>query len=265
MWLTSARRFPKPQAGADCARAALSWGISRAHEMARGLSLVMAAFIALTLLGLGWLLANEDKLPPNSLPWRPVALNAAPNWLAHWQLNRLAADSEVCRTALGQTSLRVTPLPDRPLKDGCGFTDVVRAEAGPVAFAPDVTATCALNAALFWYQRQLQQAASTHMRSALVRITQFGTFACRNVNNEAQGNRSEHATANAIDAAAFHFANGKTASVLRDYGKPTPEGRFLAEAHAEACKLFNVVLGPGYNRAHANHFHLDMGHYRMCA
>jgi hypothetical protein len=52
--------------------------------------------------------------------------------------------------------------------------------------------------------------------------------------------------------------------VLKDYGKATPAGRFLDGAHDAACDLFNIVLGPKYNRLHANHFHLDMGGFRFC-
>lgn len=38
----------------------------------------------------------------------------------------------------------------------------------------------------------------------------------------------------------------------------TPEARFLREAHASACKIFGTTLGPEANRAHLNHFHVDM-------
>jgi len=102
------------------------------------------------------------------------------------------------------------------------------------------------------------------MHSRLTGFTQLGTFSCRNVNSEADGNRSEHATANAIDIASFHFADGRTVSVVKDYGKAGDAGRFLDQAHDQTCGLFNVVLGPRYNRLHANHFHLDMGRYGIC-
>ena len=48
------------------------------------------------------------------------------------------------------------------------------------------------------------------------------------------------------------------------WGKDTPEARFLTAARDEACRFFNVVLSPDYNRLHANHFHLDLGGFRMC-
>ena len=36
------------------------------------------------------------------------------------------------------------------------------------------------------------------------------------------------------------------------------------EATASACKHFNNVLGPGSDKAHANHLHLDSGFGRPC-
>jgi hypothetical protein len=113
-------------------------------------------------------------------------------------------------------------------------------------------ATCSLTAGLYWWQRRLDEIAQAELRSRVVRIDQLGTYACRNINSAAEGRRSQHATANAIDIAAFHTADGRVISVLKDYGKETPEGRFLDGAHDSACGLFNIVLGPRYNRLHAN-------------
>jgi hypothetical protein len=84
------------------------------------------------------------------------------------------------------------------------------------------------------------------------------------VNSAAGGRRSQHATANAIDIAGFRLADGRSISVLADWGKPTAEGQFLAAARDEACSLFNIVLSPRYNELHANHFHLDLGGFHMC-
>jgi hypothetical protein len=231
-----------------------------------GCGTLIAALMALLLVALGWFYANQDLFPPNSLPWKPVVLDAPPRWLAHWQLYRLKHDREQCRSVLGTASrIAVTPLKDRRIDDRCGFDNVMRTDVTPIAFSPKLTATCGLTAALYWYQQQLAPIAQQQMHGNLVSISQLGTFSCRNVNGEIDGNRSEHATANAIDIASFHFADGRTVSVLRDYGKPTPAGHFLDAAHDKACSLFDVVLGPNYNRLHANHFHLDMGHYGICS
>jgi hypothetical protein len=36
------------------------------------------------------------------------------------------------------------------------------------------------------------------------------------------------------------------------------KARFLREIHVSACRIFGTVLGPEANRAHENHFHVDM-------
>jgi hypothetical protein len=204
------------------------------------------------------------RVPPNWLPWGRPDLNAPPSWFARNQINGLAADRSACLDVLDRSDIRFTKIPDRRIDGDCGFDNAVRATHMPVSFEPTVTSTCSLMAALDWYQHLLQSAAERDLGLRLVGIDQLGTFACRNINSEKTGPRSEHATANAIDIAAFHFADGRTVSVVADWGKPTAAGRFLADAHQAACGLFNVVLGPDYNRLHANHFHLDQGRFRMC-
>lgn len=204
------------------------------------------------------------RVPPNWLPWGPPDLNRKPGWFARIQINGLAADRAVCLRVLSRTDLDFTPVPDRRIDDHCGLNSVVRENRMPVAFDSHATATCSLMAALYWYQGTLQAAAERDLGARLVRIDQLGTFACRNVNSEAVGPRSEHASANAIDIAAFHLSDGRIVSVAADWNRPTPAGRFLRDAHDAACGLFNTVLGPDYNRLHANHFHLDLGRYRIC-
>jgi len=42
------------------------------------------------------------------------------------------------------------------------------------------------------------------------------------------------------------------------------EREFLRVIHTSACKRFGTVLGPGYNEAHANHFHIESGGRGYC-
>jgi hypothetical protein len=209
-------------------------------------------------------IAMHESLLRLPARWLPPDLNRPPGAFAHLQLNSLSTDGDACRAVLGRAPLKFTPLTDRMTGKGCGFTDVVRADTSPIAFNPRVTATCSMTAALVWYQQQLDEIAARDLGTRIVRIDQLGTYACRNINSALEGRRSEHATANAIDIAAFHLADGRVITISRDYGKPTPEGKFLDDAHDAACGLFNIVLGPHYNRLHANHFHLDMGGFRFC-
>jgi hypothetical protein len=76
--------------------------------------------------------------------------------------------------------------------------------------------------------------------------------------------RSQHATANAIDVAAFTLEDGRKISVRRNWHGNSPESRFLRSVHDGACRYFRVTLGPAYNAAHADHFHLDRGIFWTC-
>ncbi|QYU66996.1 extensin family protein [Leptolyngbya sp. 15MV] len=76
--------------------------------------------------------------------------------------------------------------------------------------------------------------------------------------------RSEHATANAIDIAGFVLRDGRDLTLLRDWPRETEEAGFLRAARDGACRWFRAVLGPEYNAAHRDHFHLDMGRWRAC-
>ena len=72
-----------------------------------------------------------------------------------------------------------------------------------------------------------------------------------------QGDFSEHATADAIDIAAFVMADGYSVSVLKDWTGEDKDSRFLRDVRDGACGLFSTVLSPDYNAAHRDHFHLD--------
>jgi hypothetical protein len=204
------------------------------------------------------------RIPANVAPWGQVELEQPPGWLARMQVNSLAADPAACIAALDRSALAYRRTPTRPIVDGCGMEVAVRPLQSRTAYNRTFDLTCGMMAALYWYEAELQRLAQLHLDSRIARIDQLGTYACRNVNSAASGRRSQHATANAIDLAGFRLADGRRVSILDDWGKNTPEARFLAAARDEACRFFNVVLSPNYNRLHANHFHLDLGGFRMC-
>jgi hypothetical protein len=204
-------------------------------------------------------------IPRNWVPWKTPALDSPATVFAHMQINRLKIDSAACLAALqGASRLRFEPQADRKTGVSCEFSNVVRATELPVSFNYNPVATCSVMAALYWWQSELQTLAMLHLGSPVAHIDQMGTYACRNVNSRITGSRSQHAAANAIDIAAFTLADGRRISVLRNWDKDAAEGRFLKAAHKAACRYFNGVLGPDYNKLHHNHFHLDIGPYLMC-
>jgi hypothetical protein len=204
-------------------------------------------------------------VPPNIIPWQTPKLDAKPGLFVHVQMQALRNDPKACREALDHAhDLSYTPIDDKVDGEGCGFTNVVRDTHMPIAFNDAPVATCALSAALYWWQGDLQTIAELELHTRIKRIDQVGTYECRNVDSARVGARSEHATANAIDIAGFETEDGRTITVSKDWRKPTPEGTFLRAAHDSACGVFGEVLGPDYNALHATHFHLDEAAWVMC-
>jgi hypothetical protein len=69
---------------------------------------------------------------------------------------------------------------------------------------------------------------------------------------------SEHAYGNALDIAAFTFADGRAITVKDGWhGSPEEQG-FLHDVQLYACETFTTVLAPGYNAYHYNHIHVDL-------
>lgn len=178
-------------------------------------------------------------------------------------------DARQCLSELGTTRANFTPLPDQYFGAGCSTVNTVRlaslqgdhaafslSNLGPVA--------CPLaNTFAAWARFGADRAARQMLGSALVRIETMGSYNCRNV--AGSGRRSAHARAEAIDVAAFILADGRRISVLDDWdGGSADERRFLRTVHASACKRFGTTLGPGYNAAHANHFHVELSGSSFC-
>ena len=193
----------------------------------------------------------------------PLDLNDRPTFITPWKLQ--FASTESCYQALHNAGIVYERLPDEIKGVGCGFEDVARLHQSLVVWGSDVTLTCPMLAALaLWERHTLQPAAEEIFGSGVERVRHYGTYSCRNVNNQQFGRRSEHATANAVDVAGFVLADGREISVLRDWGFRTPEGRFLDRIHSGACDHFAMVLGPNANEQHRDHFHFDQGEYEGC-
>ena len=182
------------------------------------------------------------------------------------RLSEIERNQDLCYFAIGQGPLTIRQVVDRPPAGGCGYQGAVTVTGGGgLAYNREFVATCKLAAALaIWQESVVEPAALEHFGQPLGRIEHWGTYACRNRNSRQAGPRSEHASANAIDVAAFILADGTAVKVERDWDGWDSEGAFLEEVHKGACRIFNGVLGPDANAAHADHFHLDMGRWRFC-
>ena len=204
-------------------------------------------------------------LPDRWNPWAPLWPDDPPTFLTGYKLSRLAADPAECRRTLQVAGAAYERVPDRAMREGCGWSNGVRVSALPARVQPPAVLACPAAVALvLWERHGVQPLARAHFGQPVVGIATYGSFACRNVGGEAGQRRSEHATANALDVAAFALADGRSVSVARDWNGEDERARFLRDVHAQACRFWGVVLGPGYNAAHADHFHLDRGGFRTC-
>lgn len=175
-----------------------------------------------------------------------------------------------CLSGLGATQANFTPLPDQYFGAGCSTLNTVRLTAlrgdnALLALTNLGPVTCPLAQSFAaWARFGVDRAAQQILGSPLVRIETMGSYSCRNVAGSEQ--RSAHATANAIDIAAFVLADGRRITVLDGWTRGTgSERRFLRTIHESACKRFGTVLGPAYNTAHANHLHVEIGGNDFCS
>lgn len=180
-----------------------------------------------------------------------------------------APAERLCLASLGRTNANFTPLPDRYFGAGCSTVGTVHlaslqgddavlalSNLGPVACPLAETFAA-------WARFGVDRAARQILGSPLVRIETMGSYSCRNIAGSER--RSAHATAGAIDVSAFILADGRRVSVLGDWAAGSAsEQRFLGTIHSSACRRFGTVLGPGYNAAHRDHFHLELSGRAFC-
>lgn len=211
-----------------------------------------------------------ELLPAHWKPWAPLQLDHPMTAVTRTKLADLRREPESCLNLLAaapQDTLDYLALEDYTPVANCPLTNVVRVHSTALEFNAPFTLSCPLLVRWLMFEQQvLQPLALKHQGSPVTKVEHYGTFACRNVYGRETGRRSQHSTASAFDVAAFQFANGEVARVLDDWeveGK-TANSEFLHEVHAAACRYFGTVLGPEYNAAHANHFHVDTSSFRLC-
>jgi len=241
----------------------------------RWLLLILFAVLA------AWALRSGRIVVPDAWnPWAPLDVGAQPNALTRYKLSRASSDRVACRAALAQATLRFVPLDDRVTGPGCGFDNAIRIERTSVGVGEPFALSCraALSLAM-WERHVLQQAALAELGGRVESLEHFGSYACRNLYGEPGRRRSQHATADAVDIAGFVLQDGRRIRIVNDWapragqapaaaartqGPTTAEARFLHALRDGACRYFDAVLGPDYNRAHVDHFHFDRGAARIC-
>src|SRR3954452_357715 len=169
--------------------------------------------------------------------------------------------------------------PDSPIggPGWCGTSaPIAIAEVSGVRINPPGTLNCDFAVALGdWIDGAVQPLAQSALHSRVTEIRIAAAYSCRRRNNMSRGKLSEHAKANALDIASFKFADGSEITVkgqstglLEQISFSRPY-EFIKGVRRQACRTFNTVLGPGSDRSHKDHMHVDImplrpGRFKLC-
>jgi hypothetical protein len=212
-------------------------------------------------------LFRQGLVAPPFNPLPIIDLGQANPWLVDWRLASIRYHPDVCARTLKTPHIDATPIADNPIENGCGWLNSVRlVSAGGVRAGFDKITCEAAVALALWLEHEVQPLAQEILGQRVASIRSYGSYACRNIigNPMWRNVRSQHAYANAVDIGGFTLEDGSLISVRRHWRHESAKGRFLRAAHARACRYFRVVLGPDYNAAHHDHFHLDRGPFSRC-
>ena len=181
----------------------------------------------------------------------------------------VSASGRQCLIQLNKTGSRFSAIPDKHYGAGCSTLNAVnldqlRGDKARFDLTNLGAVTCpTANAFAGWARFGVDRAAQQILGSRLTRIETMGSYSCRNVAGSSK--RSAHSRAEAIDIAAFVLADGRRITLTEDWKNGTSaERKFLRTIHKSACKRFGTVLGPDYNSAHRDHFHLEKGNSNFC-
>jgi hypothetical protein len=205
------------------------------------------------------LLAGCSALPENRSERRGASTASTPSRAL--PAPKSGADAQ-CLSSLGQLGAQYTPVADRYLDNGCQILGSVQlaslpADHSTLAVTNLGPVTCEVSQAFAgWARYGVDRAARQMLGSGLRSIETFGSFSCRDV--AGTGRRSAHAQAGAIDVSGFVLEDGRRIVIKEAWHSANAQERaFLRAVQGSACRRFGTVLGPDYNAAHADHFHLE--------
>jgi len=243
-----------------------------AKDTLRGLTILVAG---LALTGCGSLIpggssgaapgsASQTARAPAQTHARPATrITSAPQSYA------TRPEDVTCIADLGASGARFNPLPDTYAAPGCNKLGTVQLMAlagdrAPLGVSNLGPVQCDVARAFTeWARFGVDRAARQLLGSPIARIETMGSYACRNVAGTER--RSAHARAEAIDVSGFVLADGRRIVLQRDWdGGDAATREFLRVVHNSGCKRFGTVLGPEYNAAHRDHFHLEGTGARFC-
>ena len=228
-------------------------------------TILLVILLALLLRGYEWI--SHD----HRMPWTPLSLADPVGPFTTRKIDALADDTPQCHGLLEAALIGYSPLPSVSAGPDCGYDNGValsRDRPRSIAYSPAAKTSCPMAVSLVLWEKQIVgAAAASHLGTTVEQIVTYGSYSCRRIGGGESANFSEHATANAIDIAAFRLADGRTVSVAGHWDANDERSSFLKAVRDGACDIFATTLSPDYNKAHADHLHFDQarrGGSRYC-
>lgn len=210
----------------------------------------------------------ELTLDHRHLPWRPLAIDDRAGFATEFKLRTMSiGPSSWCENLLARSSLLAATSIDAYEEGDCGWPQAYHLNDSDSVVLTGKSVypmQCALTAGAHIWIQSIDHHARSLLGSGLRRVHHAGTYSCRRMYNRSSGRMSEHAFAKAWDVTGFELEDGRVISVLRHWDERGAPGKFLRAVHSDACRIFNVTLGPDYNAAHRDHFHVDVGRGVSC-
>ena len=162
-----------------------------------------------------------------------------------------------------QTAGRITEMDDLEVDGNCGITGrVTLRRVGDADIGPIETACATALRTAMWEEHGVQPIAQDLFNSKVSRIRHVGSYNCRCISGIDR--MSTHLTASAIDITGFDLTDGRRIRLLKDWDDDDAKAQFLREVRDTSCDWFGTTLGPEYNAAHADHFHLQNVGWGTC-
>lgn len=170
----------------------------------------------------------------------------------------LPRSEAMCRKALRRMGVKFVDVAPVGKGKGCGISYPVKVLeiAKGVRMQPAATLNCPAAARISqWVEDEVKPAARWRLWTRPTAVLNASSYRCSRI----AGSRtiSEHASGNALDVRGFKFADGSTFDVEKKGFFSFRQKGFQKSVRQSGCSYFGTVLGPGYNRAHADHLHLD--------
>lgn len=196
---------------------------------------------------------HETARPPAAVPGRGRLERETPSGYV-----AMPRSEAMCRRALRKMGVKFVDVAPVGKGGACGIPYPVKVLeiARGVRMQPAATLNCKAAARISkWVEDEVKPAARWRLWTRPTAVLNASSYRCSRI----AGSRtiSEHASGNALDVRGFKFADGSTFDVEKKGFFSFRQKGFQKSVRRSGCRYFGTVLGPGYNRAHADHLHLD--------